>query len=337
MGERCCDHSTSSGYHQICSILPEAGWLSERELLAGRLCWYRPPVEEPGPDTLFHVFYGDRSRVPAILRSRFPEAVTVSTLHQPILPISTDVAWQDSVLAVDAVITVSRVQAQQLGELGIGKPLYSVPHGVWAAAFRPASGVVERPREQVLLVGNHLRDWSTAGLVVERLAELDVDTVVLEPRGSYNRTSGDYFDKVLARVSEPELAGLYDDSAALFLPVENATASNALLEAMAAGCPVVSTDVPALVEYLGDRSDSFEYGAVEAAVSTLLAYVRDSRRRFVRSQELMRRARYFDWSELRWRYLQVYREVMPGLARRTAPGLVGQRTTGSTEVYRDDP
>jgi glycosyltransferase involved in cell wall biosynthesis len=315
VGDRCCDHSPSSGYDQICSLFPDAGWLSQRELSAGRLTWYREPADPPGPHSLFHVFYGDRSPAPSLLRSRFPGALILATLHQPVAPLSADQAWRESIGWVDAIVTLCENQTRQLAESGFDRPVHRVPHGVRTSAFAPLAGPTPAPRNRALLVGNHLRDWPTAGEVVSRLAGLGVESLVVEPRGSYLRTPGGYFESMYPRVPEPELARLYDTSAAMFLPVEDATASNALMEAMAAGCPVVSTNVQALVEYLGDSSDAFEPRDAGTAVAKLLAYVRDPERRFERSKQLMERARRFDWSQLRPALTEVYRAVADGQSR----------------------
>ena len=113
------------------------------------------------------------------------------------------------------------------------------------------------------------------------------------------------------RLAENELAGAYQRSASLLMPVLAATASNALLEAMAAGCPIVCTRSPALVdEYLGDRSDSFEVGDWDTAVARLLHYVRDPVSRAAKSRALISRARRFDWSNLRRRYARAYGEIL---------------------------
>lgn len=87
--------------------------------------------------------------------------------------------------------------------------------------------------------------------------------------GARRNLAGDnsYLD-VPPRVSESDLARLYAESAAVFLPFLEATASNALLEAMAAGCPVVCPRLTSLVEqYLREDGDCFPAGRYDIAVT----------------------------------------------------------------------
>lgn len=335
VGDRCCDHSPSSGYDQVCSIFPEAAWLSGRALAAGDLTWHRRGHGRVLSPRLFHVFYGDcsGSALPALLRARYPDAIIASTFHQPVSRVVDDHAAMASLEYTDAVITVSEEQRRDLARLDLDVPIHVVPHGVWTKPFRPARAN-HRSRRDVLLVGTYLRDWDAASRVLESLAGAGVRSVVVGANAHGARLTGWELVDVSPRLSESELAHIYDESAALFLPVAGATASNALLEAMAAGCPVVCTRSRSLVdEYLGDRLDSFEEGDEGIAVSRLLRYVADPRRRAARSHVLMRRAARFDWASLKTRYRETFLEIVCERVRRAAPS-APRSTTASGRSRR---
>lgn len=307
VGHRCCDHSPSSGYDQICALFPQAGWLNGARLAAGQMSWIREPAYDHAavtawPVPMFHVFYGDcsGSALPAILRARFPGAIIVSTVHQPVSRLKADPAALASLYTVDAIITVSEAQAYQLAGLGLSASVHVVPHGVWTHVFSPRPGPSPARRDSVLLVGNYLRDWDGTRQVVQMLAAADVRSVVLGSAARHQLPVRNPLVEIPPRVTEADLAALYDKSAVLLLPVVEATASNALLEAMAAGCPVICPRFPTLVdEYLGDATDSYAPGRYEDAVTRALAYVRRPERRALRSHALMRRADMFDWGRLR--------------------------------------
>lgn len=314
VGDRCDDHSPSSGYDQVCSLFPAAGWMSGRALLDGRLQWLREPrAGSFHAPSVFHVIYGDCSGkpLPALLRTRFPRAALIASAHQPAARLRDDAPACAALRASDTIVAVSGVQAGELRELGFAAPVRSIPHGVWTDVFRPQPAQHSTgSRTQILIVGSFLRDWDGARQVIEGLACAGVRCTALGA-GARKHWSADRPPvDVSARVSEAELATMYDQAAAVFLPFLQATASNSLLEAMAAGCPIVCPRLPSLVEdYLADDSDCFEPGRYDVALSRLLHYVRDPSAREAKSRTLMTRAACFDWARLRGAYAAAYEEV----------------------------
>jgi glycosyltransferase involved in cell wall biosynthesis len=174
VGDRCCDHSPSSGYDQVCTLFPAAGWLSGRALEAGETRWIRAPWVAADP-SLVHVFYGDCSGATAVapVRERWPDATIVLTVHQPIARMLRDRAAMHALMFADAILTVSEVQARELTALDAGVPVRAIPHGVWTRAFGPPHAP-DRVRREVLLVGNYLRDWRATERIVELLARRGV-------------------------------------------------------------------------------------------------------------------------------------------------------------------
>lgn len=338
VGDRCCDHSPSSGYDQICSIFPQAGWLSGRRLIEGDVVWHRRPERGDGCSrSVFHVFYGDcsGSALPGIIRARFPDATVVLTVHQPVSRMLGDRAAMAALRAADGILTVSETQAREIAELGLAASVRAVPHGVWTQAFRPALPS-RAERHEVLFVGNYLRDWSATTRLVDMLAGAGLRSRIVGTNAPGHLFDGREFVSVAARLTERELADTYHRSAALLMPVHDATASNALLEAMSAGCPVVCSASPALVdEYVGDRVDAFGDGEHDVAVARLLRYVGEPRRREARSRTLMRRVQRFDWSNLAARYARAYEEIVDRTRDRGGPASDTQARS-STPVHRLD-
>jgi glycosyltransferase involved in cell wall biosynthesis len=298
VGDRCCDHSPSSGYDQLCTVFDRAGWLSGRALAAGKEVWHRPLAAEP---RTVHILYGDCSgkELFAPVRERFPHATVVATVHLA------GSGWE-AVTGADALLTVCDAQRRELD--GGAVPVHAVPHGVWTRAFRPPRPYAG-PRREVLIVGTVRRDWGTARRIVDRLTDAGVAVVLAGSNVADAVLAGHPGVRRCPRLAEAELAALYDGAAALLLPLLDGTASNAVLEAMAAGCPVVCTAVPGLVdEYIGDREDAFAPGDDEAAVARLLRYVADPAARAVRGCVLRERAGKFDWARLAPRYRRAYTE-----------------------------
>jgi len=321
VGHRCCDHSPSSGYDQICALFSESGWLDGRALEAGRLEWLRTAKHASRTDrTVFHVFYGDCSGkgLPAVLRARFPGAVIVSSAHQSVCRLQADEPALSALKASDVIITVSNLQAHELSRLGLSAPIHAIPHGVWTHVFRPTS--VDARSDHVLLVGSFLRDWGAAKHVIAELARAGVRCLALGAGAREHLAGGDVPVDGMSRVSETELVALYHRAAAVFLPFLEATASNALLEAIAAGCPVVCPMLPSLVdEYLGDDLDVFPADRLDLAVTRLLHYALNPRDRASRGRTLMARAQRFDWSCLKPLYETVYKEATKRVSAGVGP------------------
>ena len=334
VGDPCCDHSASSGYHQVCHLFPNAAWLSGRRLADGEYTWIRGDNRALAGSPVFHVFYADCSGRAAAtaLRARHPASRIVASVHQPVERLLRDREAMSALSVADAIVAVARDQADQIRQLGLSASVHAIPHGVWTDNFSPAAErrPVARPgRDRVLLVGNYLRDWELARDVVNTLTPRGLRCLVLGsavPPGTFN---GNELVLVADRVSEAELIELYDTSAAMFLPVLAATASNAVLEAMAAGCPVVCPAIPSLVDdYLGSRDDAFDPRDPARAVDLLLGYASRPDIRERTSRRLARRVAMFDWMALKPQFAA----VLAGSAPTDLAPTAATRGTGHEEA-----
>ncbi len=78
---------------------------------------------------------------------------------------------------------------------------------------------------------------------------------------------------VLGRVSDQQLNQLYASALALLFPSEYEGFGNPVLEAMTRGCPVITSNIPALREVAGGASLTFEVGdtdQIAAAINKLI-------------------------------------------------------------------
>ena len=179
-------------------------------------------------------------------------ATILSSAHQPVARLRQDAEALEALRRSHAVLAVSNSQGQDLLALNLGVPVHALPHGVWSRVFQPtATGPAVR--DHVLIVGSFLRDWDAARRVATDLTAAGVRSVALGAGARSNLAAAANVE-VSGWVPEHELADRYHHAAAVFLPFLEATASNALLEAMAAGCPVICPRLPSLVdEYPGRR------------------------------------------------------------------------------------
>ena len=95
------------------------------------------------------------------------------------------------------------------------------------------------------------------------------------------------------------LRGLYRKATLLLLPMQHATANNALLEGIACGLPVVATRLPGLAAHVpGREAILVEGNTVDGFVEAILKVVRDDGYRQQMAKAARRRALELDWRRI---------------------------------------
>ena len=78
---------------------------------------------------------------------------------------------------------------------------------------------------------------------------------------------------------------------------------------MACGAPVVSTQVPSIVEIVGDGAETFRPGDVTGLAATLRELLQDDPRRAELARRGLRRARALSWDKTARATAGVYRSL----------------------------
>jgi glycosyltransferase involved in cell wall biosynthesis len=108
-------------------------------------------------------------------------------------------------------------------------------------------------------------------------------------------------------VSGDELASLYRRAACLVFPSLYEGFGQPPLEAMACGCAVAASNIPAVAEACGDAAALFDPRSAED-MAAVVAAVLDAPDRFVYAG--LERARSFTWEETARRHEAVYRSIV---------------------------
>jgi glycosyltransferase involved in cell wall biosynthesis len=219
-------------------------------------------------------------------------------------------AWQRALLPLLArraarVVTVSTFSRDELGELlGLAPERVDiVPGGVDprfrpgadAAAARRVLGLVERP--YVLCVASHTARKNLAALAeaAHALAADGVDVVVAGGhRPQFAREDGLGAVRLLGHVDDALLPGLYAGATAFVLPSLYEGFGLPVLEAMAAGVPVVAAGTGALPETCGGAARLVAPDG-EAVAAALAALLRDGAERERLRAAGLARAAAFTW------------------------------------------
>lgn len=201
-------------------------------------------------------------------------------LHQP--PSWLRLHWRDfsSLNGLGGLVCLCTEQRDFLQSV-CDTPVHLSRHGACLDFFKPTgSSKGESPR--LLFVGQWLRDFETLSrtmpLIWQSMPEVVIDCVI--PRSARNHPSlltlaRDPRVKWHAGISAEDLLGLYQNASLLLLPLIDATANNAIVEAMACGLPIVTSDVGGIHEYVpatcGELCPQGDAGAHAAAAVAWLS------------------------------------------------------------------
>lgn len=162
----------------------------------------------------------------------------------------------DDFHGLGGIVCLSEYQASYFRSI-TPSPVYTIRHGVRHEFFAPPMNPLSRKGNRLIFVGQWLRDFETLvramQLIWRRLPDVHLNCVI--PR--FARQSSWLHQLALdqrvswhSNLTDTQLQNLYQSADLLFLPVIDAVANNAVLEALASGLPVVSTRVGAMAEYV---------------------------------------------------------------------------------------
>ncbi len=111
-------------------------------------------------------------------------------------------------------------------------------------------------------------------------------------------------------VSEAELWALYSGAALFAFPSLHEGFGLPVLEAMAAGAPVVASDIPAVREVAGEAAVLVPPGDAGAWAEAIEALLADGPRRAGMAEQGRRRAELYSWASTAAATIEVYRELV---------------------------
>lgn len=174
-----------------------------------------------------------------------------------------------------------------------------IPHGVDTAFFK--ADYTKRKENTLLFVGQHLRDFEALNYCIPKIAErvknLKVNVILrkdfikkVTPHSSISMHSG---------INDNKLKCFYQEASVLFLPMKNVTACNSILEAMACGTPIITTNIGGNEAYLKGTSNilvpmnDLDY-LIEATISVL----NDESRIVAMSNSSRLKSKEFEWQKV---------------------------------------
>jgi len=223
---------------------------------------------------------------------------------------------RDAAARADAIVTVSAFTKSQVTALLGVKPdrVHVVHHGIRALPLTPA------PREKVVLTVGAIQTRKNLDRLVEAFEALDSEWKLVMA-GSAGFGAEAVFARIQASpartriqvtgyVTAEELAGWYSRASIFAFPSLDEGFGMPVLEAMAAGVPVITSNRSALPEVAGDAALLVDPERTEALVDALreLAHNEDHCRALIALGK--QRARLFTWEKAVRETWDVYRRVI---------------------------
>ena len=241
----------------------------------------------------------------------------MATFHQPVSVLRDIVPDPSFLRAFDAIQLMSPCQAAFFEpHVGSGV-LRVVPHGLapelmaaelpsavaGASDPHPLAGFEEKARGRTLLlsVGSWLRDHSTLLAAAQLLAtRSDLLFVVVGKGLQLEVPLGAHVVVLADGVSDARLHALYLAATALVLPLVDGAANNAVLEGMAHGLPIVTTDLPSTRYYTGGLATFCAPSAIALAqaIEVTLDCLADAATRRSLGERLRARAAELTWPKV---------------------------------------
>lgn len=257
---------------------------------------------------IVHYLDGEHSAqfLPGVLKMfRRDGPKLVGTYHQP-PDLLESLTIKDVISRLDCVTVQCPEQAAYFKEFLPADKVRLILHGIDIDFFRPGDGPREKGKFRCITVGHHLRDFNVLREVAENLSCLaEIEFHVVSSRATELAGLGNV--TIHSGIDDTALLELYQGADALFLPLVQSTANNSLLEAIACGLPVVSTDLPSVKAYLpGKEAVLIKDNDPEHFTEAILHLVRNRDDRIVMGKEARKRAEELDWRKIAPEYETIY-------------------------------
>lgn len=211
---------------------------------------------------------------------------------------------------LDAVIVMSTIQVDFFAEILGADRVFFVPHGIDIDSFTPGTAARGSDRTfRCLFVGSHLRDIETLAAAAKRLqSRSNLRFTVLTRPGNLPAFSGLGNVDIHSGVDDRQLLALYQGSDVFVMPLLDSTANNSLLEAMACGMPIITTDLQGVRDYVDRECAALvAKGDVAGLCEAIVRLQEDDTLCGRMAQASRRRALDFRWEEIARRTVEVHR------------------------------
>ena len=270
---------------------------------------------------LFHIFYAENDlRLTSKARVRWNNRI-VASFHQPPDFLDNHLEDKAAIRGLDGAVVMSRFQVPYMQRFLPLDRIHVVWHGVDTEYWHPDPTVTRHDEPTFLFVGQWLRDIEMAKDTIRLCAERGLPArfrivtfpdKMVEFEGLPNTT-------VMTGIPDEQLLEENRRAWGFFLPLDQSTANNAILEAMACGTAIVTTRLGGIPEYVSDDAGFLVPSKDIAAAADAIAKICESRELAEKLGKAAREdALKFSWPKMGALQNSVYEKVLKNPPRRRA-------------------
>jgi glycosyltransferase involved in cell wall biosynthesis len=240
---------------------------------------------------------------------------TVFTVHDPVqhpgarpLTAAEERVFKQWFRRAERFVVHGQALADELAPMVGRARIVVIPHGVW-----PRSEPLVRPESPTVLLFGRLEQYKGVEVLVEAMRLVwkkrpDVRLVVAGAGEAARLVPDDQRISLIPRyIPENEVDELLAGASLMVLPYTQASQSGVGVLAIAAGVPVVVSDLGALPELACDSSFVFEAANPRALAETILRHLDDGAD--VRGTILRHAQAHFSWAHVAQLSTELYREL----------------------------
>lgn len=244
-------------------------------------------------------------KFPFSIKKNKPAVVAV--FHQP-KNILKDIISPKLARNLDHIILMSSEQKEFFSNDVDENKMSVILHGIDTDYFQPDYTKRTHHKFKCVTVGHWLRDYDALEMVASSL--LDKDFIEFHIVSSVRLKSILKNVIVHKNISDRELLDLYQQANLLFMPFKDSTANNAILEGMACGLPVLTTDLIATREYINDADAFFvENNSIEEFRQHIVTMAVNLGINRLYGEQSRRRALELSWPNITRQYAELYSDL----------------------------
>lgn len=258
---------------------------------------------------LYHFLYGERTYHYTGRLNGFRDNQIIATFHLPPIGLRNAIQIDSHIRQLSGVVCVGNNQREFFDRIVDSRRIFFVPLGIDVDYYLPPISYETRDSNTCLIVGENYRDYPTLRGVIELVSYWRPQTkfIAVMSAASANLIGVHPNFELRSGVPEAELLQLYKEATIMLMPLNDATANNAVLESMACGLPLVVSDVGAIRDYVSpEGAELIPKGDSRRMAEAVLSLLEDSVSRERMAVKAREQAEKFSWIKVIEQMRDVY-------------------------------